>query len=178
MKKLNGLVIEKIDVQRVHNIQAGIYRKGLVPATQENIIKLKEFLSKHWDIALLEMAEDTVGDLSHSCLPVSLFTNVVFGGILEGTERHVYNIISEKTTRGIFTGRFTSKNEPIYERLPVPQILDMTENSKSTKELGWVWDNDQPFMVSDGLFKMLEEYVEVINGWIDSFNTEFSNQQK
>jgi hypothetical protein len=159
-----NITLDPITDQHIHDLQAGKIRTQRVKPSAENIQMLKTFLIEQWDIALLEMAEDTCGDLSNSCIPVVLFTNAVFGGSLDGTSKHIYNIVTVSSM---------VKGSVLHNHRAAPLVLDMTEHSKRTQGLGWIWDNDAQFLLSKELFTMFEEYLDIVNVWVDNYNTKF-----
>lgn len=133
----------------------------------DNFNYVESFLIKKWDEYMTSLDKKPHGDLSQACTYVSLFIAKVYGATIEGDETHQYNIYK------VNSNRLIGWNE---KGMTQDVLLDITMNSKSTKELPWAWNHSEDFIKSIDFEECLSlECKSVVNEWLKEFREEHKN---
>lgn len=117
---------------------------GVLPPTDDNICKAKEFVFEKWKERAVERGINEPTDLSSSCKFCSLFVKQVFGGRIRGNYDHEHNVIEGK-------------------------IIDLSCDSEDVSKLDNPYWHDRTHMGCRDHIETLKSCMPRVNEWVDGF---------
>lgn len=114
-----------------------------IPATQDNIAKVKEFVFKKWQERAVERGE-TVRDLSNSCKFTSMFAQKIFGGEIRGNYNHQYLVLGNK-------------------------IIDLNDEADDVLKMKNPWQHDKKFFGKRDHKASMKSCEPRVDQWVEEF---------